>query len=157
MSSNGSTTIGEHLRGGMKNLLADTFDEVAQRAADMAVAQMRPSEKNGASQSAPPLSSGMTLSSAPPFSSGMTLHEAIGQLAWGIAELAKRNSALESYIAELKTKALLMDGGVWHEEMFYERGEVVTHSGAPWVANEPNAQQRPGTSNVWRLMGKSHR
>lgn len=145
MSANGNMTVGEHLRGGIKNLLADTYDEVAQRAADKAVAQMRPPEKNGASQSAPPLSS------------GMTLFEAVGQLAWAVTELARRNIALESYVTELKAKALLMDGGIWDEGMVYERGEVVTHAGAPWVANEPNAKERPGASSVWRLIGKSHR
>ena len=67
----------------------------------------------------------------------------------GLAPLAARLGALES-------RPLLEDGDIWDERSVYRKGAVVTHAGASWVGREPNSNCKPGTSNVWRLMHKSH-
>jgi hypothetical protein len=80
----------------------------------------------------------------------------LGHVLLAFRELAREFKRLEREIAELKAK-MLTDGGVWHAETFYEKAAVVTYQGAPWIANEPNSNAKPGTSSVWRLIGKSHR
>jgi hypothetical protein len=79
--------------------------------------------------------------------------EAIGRsVSTELGALAQRLAALEAM-----RESMLTDGGIWNAATVYEKGAVVTYQGAPWIANEPNSNAKPGTSDVWRLMGKSHR
>jgi hypothetical protein len=70
--------------------------------------------------------------------------------------LVTRIAVIEQENAKLKA-TMLTDGGVWAAATLYPKGAVTTCHGAPWVANEPNSNAKPGTSNAWRLVGKSHR
>jgi len=67
-----------------------------------------------------------------------------------VAEIEQRAAMLE-----LQLSKSLKNGGVWKSATEYEPGDVVTFKGAAWVCQEPNSNERPGTSNVWRLMHKT--
>jgi hypothetical protein len=74
-------TIGEHLRSGVQTLLNTSFEEVAQKAADRAVAQMRPNL---------PATN----------NDGMTIHQALVELTCICVALIERNHALTTRLDE---------------------------------------------------------
>jgi hypothetical protein len=80
-------------------------------------------------------------------------------IAEALAPLVARNAVCEQRIAELEARLAdcMRDGGVWKKEEVYEKGQVVTYLGAPWVAKNPSSGVKPGTSDDWRLLGKTHR
>jgi hypothetical protein len=157
-------TIGDNLRAGVRDLLSTSFSEMAKQAAREAVAQARAA---GVSASVTPLHEKPAAKAS---ASGITLHEALGvSLALGERALQRANAlaaacdgllelneTLRAELDEMK-KIMLKDGGIWRPDAAYEKGAIVTFDGAPWVANAPSSGTKPGTSNVWRLIGKSHR
>ena len=62
---------------------------------------------------------------------------------------------LEERIAELEKRPMLEDAGVWQERAVYRPGQVTTYKGSAWVCRQANSNERPGKSDVWRLMVKS--
>jgi hypothetical protein len=76
-------TIGESLRSGVKSLLDASFEEVAQKAADRAVAQMR---------SNLPATDGQ----------GMTIHQALGALTSICEVLIERDHAVTTRLDEIE-------------------------------------------------------
>lgn len=47
--------------------------------------------------------------------------------------------------------------GQWKEDMDYERGDVVQHSGHMWHANEDGVKHMPGQGNGWTQVVKRGR
>jgi hypothetical protein len=64
-------------------------------------------------------------------------------------------SALQKENAEIKKSAVTY-GDVWRESNLYKPNQMVTHKGQLWMAQEPNANCRPGTNNAWKAMHKNH-
>jgi hypothetical protein len=78
--------------------------------------------------------------------------EAIGRsVGTELRSLKKENAELKAEIAKC-----LKDGGTWNAEKLFHPGEVATYRGVPWVCNNSNTNTKPGTSDDWRLMMKSH-
>jgi hypothetical protein len=83
-------TIGETLRSSVQNVLNASYQEVAQKAADKAVAaMMRSSGTHGHGAAA---TNGQ----------GMTIHQVLGDLTSICAELIKRNHALGNRLDEVE-------------------------------------------------------
>ena len=138
MSTNGSApTIVEHLRGGMQELIAT------------AVAREARAHSGISDDELTALAKGLV-----PF-----LREFVAE---ALSPLIARNAVCEQRIAELEgqldeiRKTMLVDAGVFTLGRFYEKGAVVSSHGAPWAAQKPT-NAKPGTSDDWRLIGKSHR
>jgi len=51
---------------------------------------------------------------------------------------------------------VVLDSGVWKEGSFYEVGDGVTFGGSYWIAQK-NTDDKPGTSDSWRLAVKKGR
>jgi hypothetical protein len=73
------------------------------------------------------------------------------------APLAKRISALESEVAQVKAKGLTYRG-VWQRASDYERGAIVTHGGTAWAATKAVTEgEEPGKDGKWQMMLKPAR
>jgi hypothetical protein len=82
--------------------------------------------------------------------------EVLLALAKSVGEFVKETVApLKERIAELESRPVLQDAGIWREHTVYNSGAVVSYRGSAWVCHEANSNARPGKSNAWRLMVKS--
>lgn len=70
---------------------------------------------------------------------------------------AKRIGELEARanMLELQLAKSLKNGGTWKSSAEFEPGDVATYKGCAWVCQIANSNERPGTSDAWRLMHKT--
>lgn len=70
------------------------------------------------------------------------------KLAGAILEMADRLDSLQ--------EAAVHDGGFWQHGKSYQRGAMVTHDGATYVATDGTSSE-PGGCHSWRLIGRKGR
>jgi hypothetical protein len=78
-----------------------------------------------------------------------------------VAGLLVRAEALEeenTRLREVMTKATIPQWrGVWREGETFERGAVVAHSGASWIARDQTSEKPGDGATAWQLMVKAAR
>lgn len=67
-----------------------------------------------------------------------------------------RSRSLEERIGAIEQRGV-MYRGVWQRQAAYEIGDLATHRGSCWHANEPTVGAEPGSGPAWSLAVKAGR
>ena len=68
--------------------------------------------------------------------------------------VSARTDSLEARIKKLEASQLRYRG-VWSEGDAYRENDICSHAGTIWIVEAGATQDRPGTSNAWRMMAKN--
>src|SRR5262245_32906925 len=84
------------------------------------------------------------------------LSQGMSEIVGAITLLAKEHVALRNLVfalvgennqLKLELAKCLKDGGTWKEARVFEKGEVTTYGGVPWVCLRAHSGSRPGLGN----------
>ncbi len=73
-----------------------------------------------------------------------------------LGELRATNAELRRDVAALASRGLEFRG-VWNAATDYRRGDVALAGGSSWIAVVPTRENKPGSSDAWRLLAQRGR